>query len=651
MLSALRDVLEVDVKRVAFGVMAIGTAMAMGCGGSECPAGSVMSGDRCVTEEIDAGTDAGEPVDVGPTRDVGQLDAFVSPDSAVDAFRPVDAPQPDACVTATYYADSDGDTFGDPSASMTGCVMPSGYVANSMDCDDEEVAINPGATEICNGADDDCADGIDEGVQTSFFQDMDNDTYGSAVIRMACAVETGLATRSGDCNDANNAIYPTALETCDGIDNDCDTVSDGPSANFWCGQPAQLASLSAVSAVCASSACQATSCAAMRGNCDSMGACETDTSTSAANCGACGTVCAWNRCGSSVCNDAVQISAGGNHTCALRRDGTVVCWGANDYGQLGSGPAGSYTTTPVVVSGLAGVQAISAGRSHTCALAASGAVSCWGHGAEGRLGDGTTTNRTSPVLISGLPASARQISAGGTHTCAVLATGATYCWGSNFYGQLGDGTTTNRLVPTLIPGSNSSMVSAGLYHTCALAAGSNLLFCWGQNNYGQVGDGTGTNRLSPTYSSAFGAVQSVSASAAFTCVVSTTGGVRCVGLNDQGQLGSGTTTSTRTPVTVTGLSTVVELRTGYATTYVRLSDGTIRAWGGNYAGQLGDGTTTNRLVPTIVVGSSVELTAGERNACYRGSTGVVRCWGYNDFGGVGDGTFVQRNSPTTVVAP
>jgi alpha-tubulin suppressor-like RCC1 family protein len=728
---------------------------------------------RCVADQPDAGVDAGE-VDAGGSDtgavDTGTPDAFAVPDAAIDAFAPPDAWAPDACSATAYYADTDSDGFGNPASSISGCVMPSGYVANNMDCDDSSPTIRPGATEVCNEIDDNCAGGVDEGVQmtlyrdddadgfggtmtglacapraglvatntdcndsdaninpsrtetcngvddncvggiddsnpgggmacasgllgacaagttvcrtgavacnpnsmpiaetcnlvdddcngvvdngveTMFYRDADRDTYGSSTIVRACTLPDMAATRSGDCNDANAAIYPTALETCDGVDNDCDTVSDGPSATLWCGQMAQLASLSAVSAVCGSGTCQATSCAAMRGNCDSMGGCETDTSSSATNCRDCGTVCAWNRCNSSVCNDAVQISAGGTHTCALRRDGTVVCWGRNTNGELGNGTTMN-STTPVVVSGLTGIQSISAGDTHTCALAASGVVSCWGAGTLGQLGNGSATDRTTPVSVTGLPASVRQISAGALHTCAVLATGATYCWGYNFFGQLGDGTTTNRLIPTLIAGSNSAVVSAGTTHTCALAAGSNLLFCWGNNFYGQLGDGTTTNRSAPTYSSAFGAVQSVSSGAAYTCVVNTTGGVRCVGLNSGGQLGNGTTTNSATPVTVVGLSAVAQIETGLETTYARLMDGTMRAWGANPLGQFGDGTTTSRLTPTIVPGSAVELAAGQSHACSRASTGVIRCWGVNGGGQLGNGSTTNSSTPVIVTAP
>jgi hypothetical protein len=139
---------------------------------------------------------------------------------------------------------------------------------------------------------------------------------------------------------------------------------------------------------------------------------------------------------------------------------------------------------------------ISAGGSHTCALAASGTIKCWGNNTSGQLGDGTTTNSSTPVTVSGIT-NATSISAGYHHTCALLAGGTIKCWGYNFYGQLGDGTTTNSSTPVAVTGiTNGTAISAGALHTCALLAGGTLK-CWGYNSSGQLGDGTTTNSSTP----------------------------------------------------------------------------------------------------------------------------------------------------------
>ncbi|MBL8055523.1 MAG: hypothetical protein JNK29_02440, partial [Anaerolineales bacterium] len=142
-----------------------------------------------------------------------------------------------------------------------------------------------------------------------------------------------------------------------------------------------------------------------------------------------------------------RLAAGIGHTCALTADGGVKCWGANGDGQLGDGTTLNQGA-PVAVAGLtSGVTAVATGWRHTCALTAAGGVKCWGWNDYGQLGDGTTTNRLTPVDVAGLTSGVTALAAGNTHTCALTAAGGAKCWGYNLFGQLGDGTTTNRLTP------------------------------------------------------------------------------------------------------------------------------------------------------------------------------------------------------------
>jgi hypothetical protein len=137
----------------------------------------------------------------------------------------------DEGVTTTYYRDADLDTYGNPAVTTQACSAPAGYVANNTDCNDSNAAVHPGATEVCNGIDDDCDTRIDEGVKTTYYRDFDLDTYGDpAVTTQACSAPAGYVANNTDCNDSNAAVHPGATEVCNGIDDDCDGQTDDEGA-------------------------------------------------------------------------------------------------------------------------------------------------------------------------------------------------------------------------------------------------------------------------------------------------------------------------------------------------------------------------------------------------------------------------------------
>lgn len=359
-----------------------------------------------------------------------------------------------------------------------------------------------------------------------------------------------------------------------------------------------------------------------------------------------------------------QVAAGNGHTCLTMQNGDMKCAGFNSSGQLGDGATANQSRF-VAATGAngtprVGLQAPSSGAEFTCAIHPStwktwtlSSANCWGFNGFGQLGDGTTTNR--PAAVTPVPDSVLFLASGTVHTCAILEFKGISCWGQNAGGQLGDGTTTARSTPALIAGLNAPMtaIAAGGSHTCATAAktGETLfkLWCWGGNGSGQLGDGTTTARTSPVVVALDG-VQSLDAGGENTCAIVPNGEVRCWGANASGQVGDGTTTSRSTPTVVPGLSLVRAISVGQDHTCAVVDTtgkgGKVYCWGANTNGQLGDGTTTSRSTPTLVPGLDgvTTVSAGFGHTCAVAEK-TVSCWGRNDFGQLGDGTTTERHSP------
>jgi alpha-tubulin suppressor-like RCC1 family protein len=356
---------------------------------------------------------------------------------------------------------------------------------------------------------------------------------------------------------------------------------------------------------------------------------------------------------SGLTSGVAAVAAGAYHTCALTLSGTVACWGYNYFGQLGDGTT-TNRLTPAAVSGLGnGAVALAAGWFHTCALTPAGGVVCWGRNTNGQLGDGTTTDRSAPKAVSGLASGAVAIAAGAYHTCAVTTAGSLLCWGYNAYGQLGDGTSTSRPTPTAVSGLSHGVaaVEAAFRHTCALTT-SGAVLCWGDNFYGQLGDGSTTQRITPTAVSGLGSgAGALSGGADHNCALTSGGGVLCWGRNIEGQLGDGTTTSRSTPTAVSGLGGGVTSIAGGHSHTCAVTPGGLACWGANDAGQLGDGTTTQRSTPAAAAGlasAPAPVTLGQTHACALTPVGGVVCWGSNSYGQLGNGTTVDRSTPTAV---
>ena len=350
------------------------------------------------------------------------------------------------------------------------------------------------------------------------------------------------------------------------------------------------------------------------------------------------------------------VTTGMRHSCVVTGGGAAVCWGDNGDGQLGDGTLVSHST-PGTVSGLAsGVASVSAADYHTCALTTSGAAWCWGENSFGQLGDGTTTGRYAPVGVSGLASGVSAITTGGYHTCAVTGAGALWCWGYNYNGQLGDGTTTNRSVPTAVTGLGSgvSAVAVGAAHACALT-GAGAVWCWGYNGYGQLGDGTTTSSLTPVAVGGLGSgVVTLAAGGYHTCALTGAGAALCWGDNEFGQVGDGTTAVYRaTPTAVSGLGSGVSgVATGSWHSCAVTTAGAALCWGWNRSGRLGDGTTANSSTPVAVSGLASGMAAidgGGSSGCALTTAGSAWCWGDNADGQLGDGRPTAHLTPIPTV--
>jgi len=383
-----------------------------------------------------------------------------------------------------------------------------------------------------------------------------------------------------------------------------------------------------------------------------------------------------------------SISSSFSHSCVLLDNAYVRCWGYNGYGQLGYGNTlnigdNEHPFTAGTVNLVGNAIQVSTGGYHTCALLDSGFVRCWGRNNYGQLGYGTTENVGDGEAVSSqgyvtLGGRATKIAAGSFHTCALLTTGKVRCWGYNADGQLGLGH-TNHIGDTetvwtagdVSLGALAKDIVAGGDHTCALLTTSNVR-CWGRNGHGQLGLGNitqiGDNEVPSSVAevNVGGLVKQLSAGSLHTCAVLETGNARCWGYNGYGQLGYGNTLTigdNETPASAGDINlgdTVLQIvagqnnESGQNHTCALLSNGGVKCWGLNNYGQLGYGNTTNLHAPSAFVNlggaSAYAISSGGEFSCALLSTGTARCWGLSNFGQLGYGntnTIGDNELPST----
>ena len=339
------------------------------------------------------------------------------------------------------------------------------------------------------------------------------------------------------------------------------------------------------------------------------------------------------------------IASSGDHSLALRDDGTIWGFGENGYGDLGIGNT-LESVSPVQVSG-SNYVAVSVGVSHSLAIQSNGTVWGWGYNNYGAVGDGTTTERNSPVQVAGLSGTCVQVSAGNSLSLALENNGTVWAWGENTSGQVGDGTTTQRNSPVQVSGLSGTIieVAAGEYHGLALR-NDGTVWAWGSNTYGQLGIGTsGTApqkspvEVTGTSGTPLSGVVAIAAGAYHSLALRSDGSVWAWGMNSDGQIGDGTTTQRNNPVEITTLSGIVAISAGDYQGFALTGNGNVTGWGLNSSGQVGDGTTTQRNSPVLVngLGGIVDIAAGVQHSLALKQDGTVESWGDNSFGELGIG--------------
>ena len=384
-----------------------------------------------------------------------------------------------------------------------------------------------------------------------------------------------------------------------------------------------------------------------------------------------------------------SIAPGQTHTCALTTDGNVKCWGYGGDGLLGNGSTDNRTTPVDVLTSstdenpLSDIETISVGTYHTCALTTDGHAKCWGRAYYQALGDGTNINRTTPVDVHTSStdenplSDIEAISVGTYHTCALTTDGHAKCWGNGSYGKLGNGATHTKSTPVNVrtsptdpnPLSDIETISNGSHHTCALMTNGQIK-CWGYGGDGQLGNGSTDNRTTPvdvlTSSGPLSDITAISAGNRHTCALTINGNVKCWGPSGWGQLGNGSGFgNSLTPVNVhtsstnsDSLSDIAAISAGGNHTCALRVNGNVKCWGQGVSGQLGNRTNINRRKTPVNVRTSstnsnplsgiAAISAGNSHTCALTVNEKVKCWGQAYNGELGNGSDDDDSSTTPV---
>jgi alpha-tubulin suppressor-like RCC1 family protein len=344
------------------------------------------------------------------------------------------------------------------------------------------------------------------------------------------------------------------------------------------------------------------------------------------------------------------------HTVYAKGDGTLLAWGRNDDGQLGDGTT-TGRSTPVKITGVSNVKSVAVGYDHTVVLTTDGKVYTWGNNSNGQLGDESTAGRTTPAQVASTNiANIQSIDAGYKSTIALRGDGTVWMWGYNNKGQLGNNTRTDSSTPqqvATLSGTVMVSIAAGYDHALSVR-NDGTVWAWGNNNNGQLGNGTTTDSLVPVQVADQSMAMSVAAGNLFSLALLTDGSVRAWGHNALGELGDGTTTNRSIPVQVINLISTTRIVAGYDHSVARLQNGTVWTWGDNSNGQLGDNSTNSRTTPQLVstLSGALAVAAGQDDTlALLMAHDEFWSWGWNFYGQLGDGTLTERWLPVPILIP
>lgn len=351
----------------------------------------------------------------------------------------------------------------------------------------------------------------------------------------------------------------------------------------------------------------------------------------------------------------VEVAAGGDHSCAVAASGNVWCWGDDAAGQVRGGERGPPSLSPVPVLGLPPIRLVAAGDAHTCAVPESGRMRCWGDNAQGQLGNGSTAAAASIVMATQGVAGITDVLAGARHTCALLRN-IMFCWGDNRRRQVAVVDQDTVLAPMAQayegPGERGQAAAGGA-HGCRIAFEDPFVRCWGDNVGAQLGaDPTGAPIAAPVGVADLGAdVAELAAGRIHSCARRTDGTVLCWGDGGSGQLGDGKGMPRATPLAVALPGAASAITAGGDQTCAIVTE-QVHCWGANEVGQVGDGSddTNVRTPRALALTAASRVAMGERHGCAI-TGGDLSCWGFNASGQLGDGSRETRRAPVAVGGP